>query len=782
MGFENENDNLNIDNETEEIIRDFVSEAYNLLDKAVAIINKIDSENNEEAINTIFRLFHSIKGSAGFLGFNNIRKVTHEAETLLDIYRTKKIIPKDHEVDILYQTFDLMEELINQISSRLDDSGLEDYTDLIVGKLTKCIDEYDEAKRKQRENMLVNKISTGSKVENIDIEKYSFLGPYFEAIDLNNITPEVLERYKNETVKMLDDSFDSLPKLEKDPYDYEVVLELLKNVFNIKKISETLAFDEIAEISYGFENLFNNVLKSKTTLTPSAINSIRKILNEIKHSIKQINPKNNIHTPSTIKDKENLLSIINGLCDAKATSGVFKPVTKNKRQLGEILVEMGAIDNETIEEALELQQKPDEAIKKKKIGDRIDADTSSIGSMRKEDIIRVDTEKLDQLFDLVGELTVAEVMVTQNRQINKLNIESFGKAATNLSGITRDLQNVVMSIRMISLESLFSRVARLVNKLSRNSEKKINFNMEGASTEVDRKLINEMYDPLAHIVRNAFDHGIEKPAERKEKGKSEEGNIILRAKHEGNELWVSLKDDGQGLNREKIIKKAIENGLINEKDASELPLEKVWKLIFTPGFSTAETVSEISGRGVGMDVVKRNIEKLHGQVDITSEEDKGTEIILKIPLTLEIMSVMVVEAGDNKFSIPIIDIIETLDIQNLLLITDNNGKESLKLRDEIVPLVRLHKLFNIKTEKVEQSETQGIKTTRKENNLAVVVNKNKKKLCINIDDIIGTQQIVVKSLPAYMGNLKTISGCSILGNGEISLIIDTGTLIKENLE
>jgi two-component system chemotaxis sensor kinase CheA len=323
------------------------------------------------------------------------------------------------------------------------------------------------------------------------------------------------------------------------------------------------------------------------------------------------------------------------------------------------------------------------------------------------------------------------------------------------------------------MEGLFNKIIRVVNQLSRTAGKKIKIETEGATTEIDRKLINEIYDPLVHIVRNAVDHGIETESERIKKKKDPIGKITIEAKHEGNEIWISVMDDGTGLNKQGIIGKALKKGLINSRELNNISDENLYKFIFEPGFSTAANVSEISGRGVGMDVVKKNIEKLRGDVEIKTEKEKGTKIILKIPVTLEIMRAMLVKVGTNKYSIPVTDVIETISTEGLKFFTTEGNKKAVKLRDEIIPTVLLDEVFKKDKEKARLNRTS---------HLAVIVSKNKKKMCIIIDEVLGTQQIVIKSLPKYMGHLKNVSGCSIIGSGEISLILDTGSIINNLLE
>lgn len=390
-------------------------------------------------------------------------------------------------------------------------------------------------------------------------------------------------------------------------------------------------------------------------------------------------------------------------------------------------------------------------------------------TVKKKDI-RVDTEKLDTLFDLIGELITAEAMVIDNPELKNIELLSFPKAAAYLSKITRELQAVTMSIRMIPLEGLFGKMHRLVRDLSHKFGKSIELQISGQETEMDRNIIEEISDPLVHIIRNAVDHGIESTEDRKKTSKPAQGTIKLNAKYEGNEIWITISDDGAGLQTERILSIAKQKGVVSE--TATLSQQEIWHLIFEPGFSTAKEVSEISGRGVGMDVVKKNIEKLRGQIDIFSEEGKGTDFTLKIPLTLAIIDGVTLRCGTILYSLPIADVAEFQNFSQESLTSTNQKHQVMRLRDEILPVMRLSDYF--------QMGKQAQSDSGKE--VVIILKNQSRKMAVIVDEIVGYKQIVLKALPEYMGNLKSISGCTILGNGEVSLIIDVNSLFKEYLE
>jgi len=440
---------------------------------------------------------------------------------------------------------------------------------------------------------------------------------------------------------------------------------------------------------------------------------------------------------------------------------IEKALDEQGKKLGELLLEDGTISKEAVEEALKVQ--------KKRGGEQKQDQLSSYKVQRKD--IRVDMEKLDRLFDLMGELITAEAMVVNHPELERLdNIDNFSKSASEMSKITRTMQEITMGIRMIPLDGLFNKMRRLVRDLSRKFDKAIDLAISGQDTEMDRSVMEEISDPLVHIIRNAIDHGIEDPEVRASKGKPKEGHIDLNARYEGNEIWITIKDDGAGLNKDKIIAKAEKNGIL-PPNWQDMPDSELWKLIFQPGFSTADKVSEISGRGVGMDVVKRNIEKLRGKIDVHSVLNEGSSIILKIPLTLAIIDAILLKIGAMMYSMPIGDVVEFQKAEEYQVTKTSSGQEVLRLREELLPVIKLHEFFKVKTEK---SEIQD--------GIVIVAQAGGKKVALLSDEIVGYRQIVIKALPEVMGELRAISGCSILGDGSVTLIIDTGSLIREVLE
>ena len=381
--------------------------------------------------------------------------------------------------------------------------------------------------------------------------------------------------------------------------------------------------------------------------------------------------------------------------------------------------------------------------------------------------IRVSINKIDDLINMMGELVITQSMLSQlgnAEEFNTVEIERLRDGLAQLERNTREMQENIMRIRMLPISFAFQRFPRLVHDLSAKLGKQIDLEMSGENTELDKTVMEKIGDPLVHLIRNSIDHGIESPEERKAAGKPETGTIRLNACHEGGNIVIEIIDDGAGLNRERILGKAMEKGIVSE--GANLSDEQVYELIFSPGFSTADVVSDISGRGVGMDVVRRNIRDLGGSVEVASESGKGSVFTIRLPLTLAIMDGQSVSVGDEIYIVPLVSIVESVQVR-AEEVKGMTGKASLyRLRDEYIPIVRLHEIFSIDTE-----------CTQLEDGLLVVVESEGAKIALFVDDLLGQQQVVIKSLETNYKKVDGISGATILGDGTVALIVDVTGLI-----
>ncbi|MET0335192.1 MAG: chemotaxis protein CheW, partial [Rhizobacter sp.] len=379
--------------------------------------------------------------------------------------------------------------------------------------------------------------------------------------------------------------------------------------------------------------------------------------------------------------------------------------------------------------------------------------------------LRVSVEKVDQLINLVGELVITQAMLAQNTQgLDPSVYQQLAAGLADLDRNTRDLQESVMSIRMIPMSVVFSRFPRMLRDLAAKLGKKVDFVTQGEATELDKGLVEKITDPLTHLVRNSCDHGIEPPGDRLAKGKPETGTITLSASHQGGSIVIEVRDDGRGLNREKILSKARERGIEVSDQMSDAD---VWLLIFAPGFSTADVVTDVSGRGVGMDVVKRNINSLGGSVEIDSAEGYGMKVSVRLPLTLAIMDGMSVRVADEVYILPLSSVIESFQVEPASLNTIAQGSQLVKVRDDYMPVVALDKIFQVPRR---QSEKDGT--------IMVVVESDGSRVSLLVDELLGQHQVVVKNLESNYRKVPNISGATILGDGKVALILDTGGLVR----
>jgi len=398
----------------------------------------------------------------------------------------------------------------------------------------------------------------------------------------------------------------------------------------------------------------------------------------------------------------------------------------------------------------------------RRVGDRRAKSKSGAKKATESSSIRVNIDKVDDLINMVGELVITQSMLSQIggvEEFDSVSLERLNDGLVQLEQHTRELQESVMRIRMMPISFAFQRFPRLVHDLSSTLDKKIELVLNGETTELDKTVMEKIGDPLVHLVRNSLDHGIEIPQARLDAGKSETGTIELNAFHQGGNIVIEIRDDGAGLNHERILAKAIESGVVNKED--KLSHDQINDLIFAPGFSTAEVVTDVSGRGVGMDVVRRNIRELGGTVEVKSEAGVGSIFTIRLPLTLAILDGQLIRVGTETYIAPLISIIESLQIDPEMINSVTGSADVYKLRDDYIPIVRLHDVFGISPEKI------GIKE-----GLLVVVENEGKKIGMFVDELLGQQQVVIKSLETNLKQIDGLSGATILGNGTVALILD----------
>uniref|UniRef100_A0A832I836 Chemotaxis protein CheA n=1 Tax=Pseudothermotoga hypogea TaxID=57487 RepID=A0A832I836_9THEM len=442
---------------------------------------------------------------------------------------------------------------------------------------------------------------------------------------------------------------------------------------------------------------------------------------------------------------------------------------QDAESLHKMISSISEIEKVTVSSIMKGQGKPkEEEEKKKEVQQKAEiaeekAPEQKISQKRRlVQTVRVDIDKLDTLMNLMGELVISRSRISDI--LRKYNIKEVDESLSQLNRITLDLQNVVMKIRMVPIAFVFNRFPRMVRDLAKQLSKEINFIIEGEDTELDRTFVEDIGEPLVHLLRNAIDHGIETKEERIAKGKPPVGTVVLSARHEGNNVVIEVKDDGRGIDRNAVVRKAIEKGLISEAQAESMPDEKVYELLFLPGFSTRSDATELSGRGVGMDVVKSVVESLNGTVKIESVKDRGTTITIRLPLTLAIIQALLVTVNNHVYAIPIANIDSTLNVP-----ADKVQKLQDKLvtviRGEIIPLVKLWEVFGLNGHREEQYYN------------TVIVRMGNRKYGLVVDSLIGQEDIVIKSLGKIFNDVRIFSGGAILGDGSIALILDVSNIV-----
>ncbi len=784
-----------IDEETKEIIVSFIAEGYERLDDAEGQLGKLEEGDNTERFNTIFRLFHSMKGSAGFLNFDNVKSLTHQAETLLEVFLKEKIPHNPDAIDTLYDSIDLLRAMVGAIERDFHDEDFSAPSKEQSAKLAACIaDLRSGAKPGSGEILPADAIAASA----TGIPEWSTPALPNE-IPLNElVTREMAERFLSESDELLDNAERETLDLESNRSGPETIHSLFRHIHTIKGNAGFFGYVLLEKYCQELEGYLDEARKGKMEINDAFTSRVLKRIDVLRATVRSVSmisgddAQTSAPAPESaaLQEAPSAQQAPVASVEELKTESAAKPqgasdiMDSGYKPLGEILVDIGAAKAEDVQQALDAQTKPvGEILVEKGQVSRQDVE-KALGiqktlspaaerlvpeeMQRKE--IRVDTLKLDKLFNLVGELITAEAMLVNSPDLAGLKLDSFMKSYTALNKISREIQETTMMIRMIPLDGLFNKMSRLVRDLSRKFDKKIDFTVSGQDTEMDKNVIEQISDPLVHILRNAIDHGVETTAARLAAGKSETGKISLHAKYEGSEIWVTVTDDGGGLSRERILAKAIQKGMV-VGDGSALSDKEVWRFIFAPGFSTADKVSDISGRGVGMDVVGKNLERIRGRVEIHSEAGKGSEFVLMIPLTMAIIDAINVRVGKNIYSLPLNDISEFFKIQASQITVTGKGAELVNLRGQVIPLLKLYEIFNVKTA-VENPE----------DGIIIVVSANNKRACLLIDEVIGNQQIVIKSLSEFIGKVDGVSGCTILGDGGVSFIIDTARLLSRRLE
>lgn len=745
-----------------EIVESFVAECLELIDELEPDVIEFQksydlSESvDEEKLNTILRLFHSLKGSSSFLDFKNMTRVAHNAESLLILFREGKTRLNADHTELFCLACDFFRTVLSKIQESGSDEGLEAEAEEIIKKLSReCSEEDNEAPRDGDYPPGDASVSSDPEVvrppDNVADDGFQL-----------KITPELKENFIQESDDLLEELEHNLIEMQNSTDPKECLANAFRNIHSFKGNSGFFGYMEIERMSHKTETVLNCMKEGKISPDTENIGEILNVVDALRGAVASLSQGG----LPTIESYDTMIKLLDRMIPDPQGN-------EEDLRIGEILVERGDATHEDVQSALEIQKKPLGEILVEKGSVAPEAVESALALQKKQESkkiirrdIRVNLDKLDELNDLVGELVTAQAMVVHNPDLKGCELENFEKAAHHLEQISSELQDVAMSLRMVPVSSLFRKMTRLVHDVSRKAGKKVNLEMKGKETEMDKTVIELISDPLVHIIRNSVDHGIESPDERRRSGKEETGTIVLEAKHEGGEVWIKITDDGRGLDKDKILAKAFEKGLL-QGDVTDMKDKEIFGLIFEPGFSTAEKVTDISGRGVGMDVVRKNIDQLKGNVDVESTEGQGTVIILRIPLTLAIIDGMLVKAGQARYLIPLQAIKEAFRPEMEEITVMPGGQEMVMVRKDLLPIVRLSDLFRI-----------GNRNEKLSEGILIILDDRDKSLCLFVNEMLGQMETVIKGLPGYMGAVKGVAGCTILGDGEVSLILDVGGIVE----
>lgn len=562
-----------------------------------------------------------------------------------------------------------------------------------------------------------------------------------QAMTISEEDAPLVQDFITESTEHVETAESALLELENHPEDSELINKIFRAFHTIKGMAGFLNLTEIQSLAHSSESLLDLARKSQLVLAGDisdvvfgAIDGLKKMLAALKGSVESSTP---------VVSHESLPSLLEKL---KAAAEGRPP---SSQQAAAKAQETDRKLDAILEDPSDLQKK-----------------TAAVpGTHAAEEKIKVNTTRLDSLINLAGELVIAQLMVAEEVSLGQSHEHGLAQRVAHQGKIVRELQELSMSMRMVPVQGVFQKMSRLARDLSRKAGKPVDFITTGEETELDRTMVDKMSDPLVHMVRNALDHGIEPSETRIKAGKNPTGRVELRAFHQAGNIVIQMEDDGKGLDKDRILKKAVEQGVV--EPGQELSEEEIFKLIFHPGLSTAEKVTSVSGRGVGMDVVKKNIESLRGRVEISSTPCKGTTFTIRLPLTLAVIDGQVVRVGDGRHIIPINSIIRSLRPTRQQISTVQNRGELILERGELIPLVRLYKLFGAVPSTEDPTEA-----------LIVVVEADGRKCCLLVDDLLGQQQVVIKSLGEALGQVRGVSGGAIMGDGRVTLILDVPGLVE----
>lgn len=712
-------------------------------------------KGSSDAHGEIKRYLHTLKGECGVLGLTNLQTFVHNLEScIMDL---KFLLADNDRISALLS----IKDFINEHMQELAQDANAPMDEISASELLEAL----EFKPENTLPIPSGKAVTRSSAPQPPPQPTTTITPPPQmkavSVSIDTDNPELMD-FITETNEYLSEAEIAMMNLEREPDNMDYLNEVFRIFHNVKGIAGFLNLKDVQELSHNAESLLDLARDGLIPFTGEYSTAAFESLDMLKEMVEGINNALSGEAYFIPDGYSDLVSDLKILCTQKSDEKVVprKSKASSSMSVEDLLKEAGYVEEDDDDDKTETSSVLEEVVATKRIMSGVDRKS------KMEGMVKITTARLDTLIDAVGELVIANAMVVQEPEIRDTKNPRLNRNLSLLGKITRELQELAMSMRMVSLHSTFHKMARVARDLSMKSGVPVDFIISGEDTELDRNVVEEIGSPLVHMVRNAVDHGIESTEDRKKAGKTEKGKVYLKAYHEGGNVVIEIEDDGKGLDKAAILEKAARQGLITG-DGSDLSDKEIYAMIFHAGFSTAKKVTDVSGRGVGMDVVKKSIEKLRGRVDIDSTLGKGSKFTIRLPLTLAIIDGMVVTVGDKRYIIPTITINESIRPVNGQVKTAIEKGEMLNLRNELLPLFRLYKLF----------EHNGAKTDP-EDALLVIISGDGKKCALMVDELVGQQQVVIKSLGQTFDNVKGISGGAIMGDGKVALILDTAGLVR----
>lgn len=799
--------------EMEEIINDFVTETEEVLDALDGKFVELESRGSDpDLINDIFRSVHTIKGAAGFLGYEQVVAVAHRGETLLKKIRDGEASFTRERTDVILRAVDMLKILIGHVKAR--DNEKEDI-DALLKDLEAVLEDKPEPAQPEPSPA---PIAAAPQPPPTTPAQSAPTAPPSGPIDEME---EIINDFVTETEEVLEALDEKFVALESSGSDQEMLNDIFRSVHTVKGAAGFLGYQQVVDVAHRGETLLKKVRDGEISFTRERIDIILKAVDVLKILIGHVKSRSGkqediallLRALEVAAESEVPPIMMDAIVQTVEAPPAAVPAAEPEIQaprLGEVLVKEGAISKDDLNDALEEQErerKLGEILIEKKgvapeaISRALEAQKAAApppppqpppsaaapraaapaaaAAESEAHNIRVDVKRLDSVMNLVGELVLGRNRLMnissslESKYPDDLEVQSLMENLSFISLVTTDLQLAVMKTRMQPVRKVFSKFPRIVRDLARNLGKESELVIYGEDTELDKTVIEQLGDPLVHLVRNAMDHGLESTAERLAAGKPAAGRIELRAAQEGDHILIEINDDGRGMNVDRIRQKAVEKGLVSEAEAARMDEKHLLDFIFMAGFSTAAQQTELSGRGVGMDVVKTYISRLNGYVTASTVKGHGTRIVISLPLTLAIVQSLMVGVGEQIYALPLSPVSETLKLKRSDIKTIE-GRPVITMRGHVLPVVDLARVFDI--------DSIGLSGNKSGNVYLVIVTMGERKFAIMVDKLLGKEEIVIKSMKGLNAEREGIAGATITGDGRVVLIVDLTVLLREMMQ